>query len=254
MTGLLGSLQITGTHVAALLLTVLALLLLFLLIARARAGHRPHIRSLPPFDLLSAELGRSAESGKPLHLTMGSGGLGGDRTLASLAALEILEGLADAAVAYGMVPLVTVGDPTLLPLAEDVLRRAHIRRGIPDRYNPATVRFVAAQPATYAVGAADVIKHERVRGNVVIGSFEEEVSLITCAGEGRGLLQATATDRLQGLGALYPADARLAVGEELYAGVARLTGFPRHLASLQVQDVLRFLLVAVIVLRVFGAF
>lgn len=252
MGGLLGNLQITGTHVAALLLSVFSLALLLMLAARARAGHRPLIRPLAAFDRLSPELGRAAESGASLHFTIGSGALGGDRTLSSLAAVEILEGLADAIVAYGQPPVVTVGEPTLLPLAEDALRRAYARRGIPEQYDPAAVRFIAAERATYAIGTADVSAHERVWGNAVIGSFDEEVSLITHAGEGRGIPQIAATDRVRALGALYPVDTLLAVGEELYAGPAQVTGLPRHLSSLRVQDVLRLLLVVVILLRGIG--
>ncbi len=254
MTGLLGGLEITGMHLAALLLVVLAFLLLLLLTARARAGRPAQYRPLPPFEQLSVRLGASAESGAPLHLSLGSGGLGGDRTLASLAALQVLEGLADAAVAYGRPPLVTAGDPTLVPVAQDLLRRAYRRQGTPERYDPTSVRLVAPQPVVYAAGAADVAAHERVAGNVALGAFREEVSLIAHAGERPSLPQIAAADQPQALGALYPADASLAIGEELYAGAAQLARFPRYLASLRVQDILRLLIVAVVLLKVLGLF
>jgi hypothetical protein len=254
MTGLLEGLQITGTHLAALLLLIFALLLLLLQAARIRAGRRPQMRSLPTFSDLPTILGQSAESGHPLHFTIGPGRLGGDRTLASLAALEILEGLTDAAVAYGRPPVVTVGEPTLLPLAEDVLRRSYIRQGIPERYDPTAVRFVSAQPVVYGVGAAEVTAHEGVHGTILAGAFSEEASLIANAGEGQELSQTAVTDRPRALGVLYPARAHLGVGEELYAGAAQLTGSPRYLASLRVQDVLRFLLVAVILMKALGLF
>jgi len=254
MTGALGDLQITGTHVAALSLLVLALLFLLLQAARARSGHRPQLRPLPALQDLPATLGCSAESGRPLHFALGSGGLGGDRTLTSLAALEILDGLVDAAVAYGRPPVVTVGDPTLLPLAEDSLRRAYTRRGIPERYDPRSVRFVAAQPVVYAAGAAEVTAHERMHSTILAGSFNEEVSLIVNAGEGRNISQLAAADRLQALGALYPTNARLAVGEELYAGAAQLAALPRYLASLRTQDMLRFLLILAILAKAIGLF
>ena len=116
------------------------------------------------------------------------------------------------------------------------------------------MRFIAAQPVVYAIGAADLSRHERVHSNVILGAFEEEVSLVTHAGEERGFPQSVAADRLRALGALYPADAALAVGEEMYAGPARLTNLPRYVTSLLAQDVLRFLLVAVILLKVLGLF
>jgi hypothetical protein len=180
--------------------------------------------------------------------------VGGNQTLTSLGGLEVLAGFADAAVAYGVPPVVTVGDPTLLPLAQDIVRRASIRRGVPERYDPTTVRFIASSPYVYALGASDVMGQERVIANVLVGSFGEEVALLTHGGEERAMTQMAAADRLRALGVLYPADALLAAGEELYAGGARLTGLPRYLASLSTQDVLRFLLVLVILLRVLGVF
>jgi len=44
------------------------------------------------------------------------------------------------------------------------------------------------------------------------------------------------------------------MGEEMYAAAARLAGRPHHLASLQVQDVLRILVLVIIVLTVLGLF
>jgi hypothetical protein len=234
------------------LLVIIAILLLLWTVIRARQGRTPSSRSLPAFDELPTQLGYSAESGAPLLFTLGSGAVGGDRTLTSIAALETLEGLADAAVAYGTPPIVAVGDPTLLPLAEDVFRRAWNQRGTPERYDPSTVRFIGVQPTVYAAGVADLLSHERIHGHVLIGSLDEEAALITHAAEGRGIPQSVAADRLSALGALYPADAHLAAGEELYAGPARVAGLPRYLGSLRVQDVLRFLLIGLILLKVLG--
>lgn len=233
-------------------LIVIALVVLLWTAVRARRGHVPSHRPLPAFDGLPAELGHSAESGAPILFTLGSGAVGSDRTLTSIAALETLDGVADAAVAYGTPPIVAVGDPTILPLAEDIFLRAWSRRGTPERYNPATVQFIGVQPPVYAAGVADLLLHERVHSHVLIGSMDEEAALVTHAAEGKGMSQSVAADRLPALGALYPADARLAAGEELYAGPARVAALPRYITSLRVQDVLRLLIVLLILLKVLG--
>lgn len=240
------------TFILAGLLIVVALSALLWTTLRARRGLVPSARPLSAFDDLPAELGYSAESGSPLLFTLGSGAVGSDRTLTSIAALETLEGLADAAVAYGTPPVVAVGDPTMLPLAEDVFQRAWSRRGTPERYDPTTVRFIGIQPAVYAAGVADMLLHERLHAHVLIGSMDEEAALVTHAAEGKGLPQSVAADRLAALGAIYPADARMAAGEELFAGPARVAALPRYLGSLRAQDVLRFVLVALILLKVLG--
>ncbi|MGQ9468160.1 MAG: DUF6754 domain-containing protein [Anaerolineae bacterium] len=240
------------TSILPWLLVIIALGVLLWTALRARRGHIPSTRPLPAFDGLPAELGHSAESGAPILFTLGSGAVGSDRTLTSIAALETLEGVADAAVAYGTPPIVTVGDPTILPLADDVFLRSWNRRGTPERHNPATVQFVGIQPAVYAAWVADLLLHERTHAHVLIGSMDEEAALVTHAAEGKGLHQSVAADRLPALGATYPADAQMAIGEELYAGPARIAALPRYTRSLRAQDVLRFLIVLLILTKVLG--
>jgi hypothetical protein len=70
--------------------------------------------------------------------------------------------------------------------------------------------------------------------------------LITDAGARRDLPQLAAAAAPHALGALYPAIDRLAVGEELYAAGAQMTGERRYLVSLVAQDILRVILVLVI--------
>jgi hypothetical protein len=241
----------TGGY-GALLLLLVALVLLLLFTARARSGRRPQVRRIRAFDQLPAELGRAAEAGASLHFGLGTGALGGEQTATSLAGIQVLAAVADAAVAYGNPPLVTAGDPTLMALAQDTLRRAYRRAGAPEDYDPKMVRYVAPSPSVYALGAGDAVGHEHVTASVLAGSFGEEIGLLTHAAEGRGLTQMAAADRPQALSALYAADTLLAAGEELYAGAARLTGLPQHVASLQAQDWLRYLMVLLILLAALG--
>jgi hypothetical protein len=231
---------------AILLLVLSGLILVVLLILRGRKGPRPTIRPLPAFQDLWDEAGCAAESGGAIHIALGSGGLGGEDAATSLAGLQVVEALADATVCYNAPPIITVGDPTLLPLAQDILRRAYERNGLADLYDPGTVRFVAPSPVAYAAGAANVVATEHVTTSMIGGAFGAEVSLITDAGARRGLPQLAAAADPRALGALYPATDRLAVGEELYAAGAQMTGERRYLVSLVAQDILRVILVLVI--------
>lgn len=230
---------------AILLLTPLLLGVLWLW--HGRRERPPDIRPLPAFQDLWDEMKRAAESGGTIHIALGSGGLSGEDAVTSLASLQAVEALADAAVAYDTPPIITVGNPTLLPLAQDVLRRAYERRGLADLYKPNQVRFVAPSPVAYAAGAANVVAIGNVTTNVMVGAFGAEVSLITDAGTQRNLPQLAAAAAPDAIGALYPVTDRLAVGEELYAAGAQMTKDRRYLVGLMTQDILRVLLVLVIV-------
>jgi hypothetical protein len=231
---------------AILLLALSGLVLMVLLILRGKKGPRPQIRQLPAFQNLWDEMGYAAERGGAIHIALGSGGLSGEDAVTSLAGLQVVEALADAAVAYNTPPVITVGDPTLLPLAQDVLRRAYERNDLIERYDPGQVRFIAPSPAAYAAGAANVAASENITASMMGGAFGAEASLIADAAARRDLPLLAAAAAPRALGALYPATDRLAVGEELYAAGAQMTGERRYLVSLMAQDILRVILVLVI--------
>jgi hypothetical protein len=233
-----------------LLFSVLLLIALTILHRRRDA---PSSREIVPFKDLQNKLGRAAESGKPLHSALGTGELGSENTISSLAGLQVLEGLVDAAVSYDVAPVITVGDPTLLALAQDVLRRAYQRNHIPEFYDANQVRFVAPSSLAYSAGAIPVGAPEDATGSVIVGTFGSEVSLIADFSSRRGEPKIAAVDTAQAVGALYPATDRLAVGEELYAAGAQITEQKRFLTSLFTEDILRCVLVLAILVIAFAA-
>jgi hypothetical protein len=233
---------------AILLLLLSGLVLMVLLVLRGKKGPRPKIRPLPAFQDLQGQTGYAAESGGTIHIALGSGALTGEDAVISLASLQAVEALADSAVLYNAPVIITVGDPTLLPLAQDILRRAHERHDLMRRYDPGRVRFIAPSPVAYAAGAANITASESVTTNVMMGAFGPEVSLIADAGARRDLPQLAAAAAPDAIGALYPATDRLAIGEELYAAGAQMTEERHYLVSLKAQDWLRYVLVAIIMI------
>jgi len=229
-----------------LLLLSIVVLLIVQLVLRRRKGPAPEIRPLAAFQDLRDELAQAAESGRAIHVALGSGGLTGEDAGVSLAALRVVDGLVDNAVSYRVPLIVSVGDPTLLPLAQDALRRAYERRGLAELYNPGWVRFVAPSPLAYAAGAAIITADPAVATNIVAGSFGAEATLLADAGIRRELAQVAAVTTPGAAGALYAATDRLAVGEELFAAGALISSERRYLAGLFTQDVLRVVLVVAI--------
>ena len=234
---------------AIFLLFLSLLVLVGMLVLRGRRGPAPAVRPLAAFQDLEAETGYAAESGGAVHVALGSGEIYGEDALASLAALQVVGSLAELGISYSAPPLVTVGDPTLLPLAQDALRRAYERSGASEMYDPNCVRFVAPTPVAYAAAAAHVVALGGVTASIMAGSFGPEVSLIADAGARRDISQLGAVAAAGAAGALYPATERLAVGEELYAAGAQMTEQRRYSISLAVQDILR----VVVALAIFGS-
>jgi hypothetical protein len=230
----------------AFLLFVLVVLLLALLLYRRQ--WRLHLRRIAAFAALPGQIGRATESGQMLHLSLGTGGIGGTKTAASLAALSTLTYLAEQGVAAGAPPLVTISDPTLLPLAQNVLRQAYVRRGRRVDFRWTQVRLVSPSPMSYALGTTDILNHEPVLANVMFGSYGPEVGLIAGAGIDTNLIQISGSDNPQALSILYTSADQVAVGEELYATEVYLNRTAPKLVSLAVEDLVRIILILFVIL------
>jgi len=233
----------------ALLLFLLIILLLTLLVSRRQ--RMPTLRSIAAFDALPGQTGLAAESGQTLHVSLGTGGVGGNDTVASLAGLSALAHLSEQGVATDTPPLVTVSQPALLPLAQDVLRQAYVRRGRGRDFRSTQVRLVSPSPMAYALGTMDVLSHEPVLANVMFGAFGPEVGLIARAGAEADLVQISGSDDPRALAILYTSTDHMVVGEELFATGVYLDPTAAKLASLAAEDVARITLILFLIFIAF---
>lgn len=237
-----------ASHFAFLLLLLIIMLLTLLLYRRQRL---PALRPIAAFDALPGQMGQAAESGQTLHVSLGTGGIGGSDTVASLAGLSALAHLAEQGVATDTPPLVTVSDPTLLPLAQGALRQAYIRNGRGSDFRWTQVRLISPSPMAYALGTMDILSHEPVLANVMLGAFGPEVGLIARAGAQADLFQISGSDDPRALAILYTSTDRVVIGEELFATGVYLHRARAKVASLAAEDIAR---IALIVFMIFVAF
>jgi hypothetical protein len=230
-----------------IVLLLLILPILFFLVIRIRAGKGGKLRPLPALEQLPDAVGRSAETGQILHVSVGVSGVGGTTTAETWAGLTVLSTLADQAAASDAPLVVTVSDPTVVPLAQDIVRRAFIRRGRPEGYDPTQVRFIAPEPIAYAAGVMDLLDHEELAESVMIGTFGTEYLLIGETGARRGVHQVVGTANPDTLSLVYASADETLIGEEMFAGGGYLGRSPIQVASLLAEDWARWLVVAVIV-------
>ncbi|MGC9399434.1 MAG: DUF6754 domain-containing protein [Anaerolineae bacterium] len=226
-----------------LLILLLAAVALFVQGLRAhRRTTFPQIQQASLFTGLTDAVGRAAEEGTLIHVTLGSGALWKEHAVTSIAALESLTGLADLSAAYDTPPIVTTGDPTLYLLADDWMRRAYARVGNVARYRPTLVQFLAPSPVVYGAMASIYLYERGVGSNLMLGLFDVEATFLGDVAARRGTpIQASTTSTL-GLAALFPTLDRedLMMGEEHFLGGAVATQRPAYWGALQAQDMLRW--------------
>jgi len=213
-----------------------------------RRGRSPQLRPLWAFDALRGQLGRSVESGRPAHISIGTGGLAGDETLMTLAGASIVNSVAQESADTGAQPTVTVADGTALILAQDMLRRPYTRRGDLTGYTPFNVQQLGMQPMQYAVGAAEFLSTAQPVSNAMIGAFGPEVALMVDAGARQGLAQVAGSADSRALAVLHTSADHVLMGEEIFAAGAYLDRRPGDLARLRAQDLARLILILFILI------
>jgi hypothetical protein len=215
---------------------------------RLRQGREVGLRPLPAYRTLRTQVGRAIESGRHVHITLGRAGLHSPAGPTSVAALTALDHLAVDSCASGIPPMVTLGEATLLPAAQDSLRQGFAQAGRLSAYSPIQTQFIApeTQPMAYAAGVSNELHAGNVGSNLMIGRFGPEIAIMGEAAARANAPQVIGSDDPTALALASVLTRDLLIGEELLAAGAYLQGKPWQIASLRSQDVLRWLIMGLI--------
>ncbi len=232
------------------LIGLLFVLIFFGLMVVFAAAGRSHpegdLRPIPAFQKLRRAIGLAVEAGSRLHITLGRGAVTGAESAVGLVGLSVLGRLARFASLGDNPPVATSGDPSLAILAQDTLRSAYTQISAAEQYEPTSGQMVGVTPFSYAAGALPLASDEKTGANLLIGHFGAEVALLTDASERNAIPALAGTDSIPAQAILYATAQEPLIGEEVFAGGAYVQAGTMHVASLHAQDVIRWLLVAII--------
>lgn len=203
-------------------------------------------RKISAFTHLKRAIGISVEEGTRLHISLGRGGLQTPQGAPALAGLAMLRHLSEQTSASDTPPVVTSGAADLAILSRDTLQAGYKAAGAQEIYNPATGRLTGLTPFSYAVGAVPSMHDENVSANVIIGHFGSEVALLTDSAERTNSMAVAAADDPSAQAVLFASVDKPLIGEELFAAGAYSNAGPAHKASLQVQDIMRWIIILVL--------
>lgn len=234
----------------ALVMALLFVSLTLLSLWRLGAGFAPGLRPIAAYAAVAGAVEYAVESGHPIHVSPGAGGVGEAMTAQTLAGLDLAASLAQAAATSGARLLVTTASPLLLPLIDAAQREAHAAAGYPQDYKPDQTRFLSDNRNAYALGVGTLARRERVVLNVLAGDLADEYLLAAepAAMAGTELIAGTGNPRTLPF-VVATADHAL-LGEELFAAGAYLSRKSGSVASLLAQDQMRLLLVCLILVGV----
>jgi hypothetical protein len=240
------------------LFTLFVLLLTFASLAigaqvlRRQGRTRLALRRIAAYQSLPLVIGEAVESERPIHISYGGSGLGADSTVSALAVNDLLYTAVERAAIARRTPIISMSDPTALPLAQGTLQRAYARRRNLETYRASIARWYPQGPRSlaFAAGVSGALADEDANLSVAAGRFGPEIAFIGETATRYDQRFIGHSDQLDGQAVAWVmADAPL-IGEELYVAGAYLPAHPSaaHLAQILAQDGLRIAVIVVILL------
>ena len=233
--------------IAMIALGVIALASILLLVFTLLRRRSPGVyRDIEAYNRLNRAVGRAVEDGTRLHISIGRGNLFTSRGGSALAGLAMLQQLSERTSLSDNPPIVTSGDASLTILSQDTLQSGYRAAGAEEQYRFTTGRLTGLTPFAFAAGTLPIASDENVSTNVVIGDLGAESALLVESADREDIDLIAASDNLSAQSVLYAASQDPLIGEELFAAGAYVGAGATHEASLQVQDVMRWLVILAI--------
>lgn len=230
------------------LLVFAAILLLGLTLWRRRSP--ASFRLIDAYERLNRSVGLAVENGTRLHISLGRGNLFTARGGSALAGLAMLRRLTERTSVSDRPPVVTSGDASLAILSQDTLQSGYRAAGAEEQYRFSTGRLTGLTPFSYAAGAIPTIHDENVSANIIMGDLGTESALLAEASDRENTSLIAASDNLSAQSVFYASAQAPLIGEELFAAGAYVGAGAAHDASLNVQDILRWLIILALIIGV----
>jgi len=196
---------------------------------------KPKIRRLAGIDALDEMIGRATELGRPVHFTVGLGGIGNPQVIAGL---SIARYVARRCAELGVRFLFTFSVPSVQPIATDLIKQAYVEAGKADAFSPDNVIWLSDRQFAFATGVMGLVLREKAAANMLLGYFAAESLIFAEAGYRAGAMQiAGTTNSYQIPFFIVTCDYTLISIELIYAG-AYMSQEPRQIGTILGQDYL----------------
>ena len=215
---------------------------------RPGVARRIRLRKIPALSSMTRAVNLSVEDGSRVHVSLGKADLTEATNPSALAALDTLNWVNQLGASGDQPPISTSGNGGLALLSQDVLRSTTDETDSRDSSPVNAGQLAGIDPLSYALGTRDVMLEPGVHTNLLIGNFGPEAAILTTIAKSVDSSVIGTSDSITGQSVFAATTSEMLIGEELYAIPAYLAGHPVHLASLRVQDLLRLMVGAALMI------
>jgi hypothetical protein len=239
-----------GTLSWLTLTLVFSISMLVFLYLSSKKIYVPQIREHPGVGAIIEALGRATEMGHPVSFSPGTSSLydtkyAGD----TAAALTILGYTAREAVKKGSKLIVGIASPTVLPVAEEIVRTAYLMEGKPEEYiEEETVQFFSPNQWGFSSSYIGMMHREHVAANFLFGGHAAEAMIMAESGATVGAMQVAGSTNVYQLPFFLVACDYTLIGEDEFAAAAYLSPDPVQKGTIFGQDIAKLICALLIVL------
>jgi hypothetical protein len=208
-------------------------------------------RPIPGFQRIKRAIGLAVEDGTQLHISLGRGRITDTQAASAFVGLSMMEQLIRSISESDHPPVVSTGNAALAILAQDTIAGTYRDMGISLPNSQLSAEITGLTPYSYAAGTLPLIRDDQVTANVFTGWYGSEAAWLSSSAGRQNCLSIAGTGHLPGQAVFYASAGEPLIGEELFAGGAYLNAGPMHDASLKTQDILRWIITAVILIGIF---
>ncbi len=235
------------TKTTPLIAVLLYVVILVSMIQLARRGRELFIRRLAGIDALDEAVGRATEMGKPVLYLCGMLDLG---EVSTIAAINILSGVAKKVGQYQSRLLMPCRDPMVMTVSQEVVKEAYMSIGRPEAFQADDIFYTTYDQFPYVASVDGIMFRERPATNIYMGYYYAESLILAETGAMSGAIQIAGTDAITQLPFFVVACDYTIIGEELYAASAYISRDPKLVGSIKGQDYMKFVLAMCLILGI----
>ena len=236
----------TITSLIGLVIVMSFLVLMLIFSVLRNSSTEVNLRPITAYTKLKQAIGLAVEDGSQIHVSLGRGGVTSPQSASAFVGLSMLKQVIKIASAGDRPPMATTGNAALSILAQDTIQGTQGDIKVKKKGTATSGELTGLTPFSYAAGTIPFIRNDRVAANILAGWYGNEIIWLTAAGDRQNSFTLAGTAHLPAQAVMYSSVEEPLIGEELYAGGAYLDAGSMHVASLNVQDIFRWIIVTTI--------